>query len=317
MRTAVMRSLPHRGGFERAGRGVQVVLAVSLLLSLSSVSSVFVSTAGRSRPLSVHAGGLSQASTMRGTAAISPAMQTFAPHRAVFAACALFAAAAMRAISLRSLQRTSPRSAAVKMMAVDLKSSCVSIPARPAVPAAAFQSMPPMEKLMPEMVEDAAKTPDLLDFSRASYPSPTSPYQESVAVSAVAGAFGAAPSTQTPRAPSAARFAGGARCRASRAGASRGAERTARRAVGAKLQAAAPERFHVQPASYDPSCIRGKLQFGIRIQSSLCSVCGREARSSLMSAGIGVLSLGERIQNRTSYSESENDSLRSTCAWSI
>jgi hypothetical protein len=198
-----------------------------------------------------------------------------------------------------------------------LKSSCVSIPARPAVPAAEVRSTPPVEKLMSEILEDAATTPDLLNFSRARYPSSPSPYQESMTVSTIAGAFGAVPSTQASRSPSAARFAGGARCRASRPGASRGAERTARRAVGAKLQAAAPERFHVQPASYDPSCIRGRIQFGIRIRSSLCSVCGRESRSSPTSAEMGVLSTGERIQNNTLYSESEKDSLRSTCAWSF
>lgn len=320
MGSAIMRSLPRRGGFERAGRGVQVVLAVSMLISLSSVSSGFVSTAVRSRQLSAHAGGLSQGSTMRGTSPISPAMQTFALHRAAFAVCALFAAAATRATSLRSQQKASLGMAAVKMMAVDSKSFCVSIPARPAVPAALAQSTrstPPIEQFMPEMLEDAATTPDLLDFSRASYPPQPSSYQECVAMSAVAGVFGAVPSTQASRTPSVARFAGGARCRASRTGASRGAERTARRAVGAKLQAAAPEQFHVQPAAYDPSCIRGKIQFGIRIESSLCSVCGRESRSSPMSAELGVLSTGERIQVKISYSESVTDSLRKTCAWSI
>lgn len=287
-----MLSVSHKSGVERMGRGVQVALAAVLLLGLSSGSIAFVSTAARSRQLSVHAGGSAQASTMRGT---TPAMQTFAPHHGAgaFTACALFAAAAaMRAIAVRSQQNASPRSAAVKMMAVSLESGFVDTPARPA---ARHAKAHPMERLMPEVPKDAV-VPDLLDFSSASIPSSPSPYQASVTMSAVVGAFEAASSTKASRSPSAARFAGGARCRAARAGASRGAERTARRAVGAKLQAATTERFQVQPAPYDPSCIRGKIQVGLRVQSSLCSLCGRESKSSLISGEVGVLSTGERIQ---------------------
>jgi len=116
----------------------------------------------------------------------------------------------------------------------------------------------------------------------------------------LAGLEMSVPVASTPVVPSrrasAARFAGGARRSRSHGRTKKPAAtgcRASRRSVGAKLQ----QQVHneVLPLSFDASCLRLKIQLGLRVPSCLCSERGRESKTPSTSKG-SDMSTGVRIQ---------------------
>lgn len=95
---------------------------------------------------------------------------------------------------------------------------------------------------------------------------------------------------------SAARFIGGARRSRSHGRSKIGGVtgcRASRRSTGAKLQQTV--QHEVLPLSFDPSCLRMKIQLGLRVPSCLCSERGRESKTPSTSKG-SDMSTGVRIQ---------------------
>jgi len=163
-----------------------------------------------------------------------------------------------------------------------LRSCAVSLNAAPQVVTPAFA--PPALELRPTVVETLASG-DLLDLSD-SVPA-VAPASFVISEPAIA----AEPSLKNLRGVEA-RFIGGSR-RSNSRGQSRGAERTARRAMGAKLME--PTCSEVPCPSFDMSKIRMKIQSSLCIPTSVPVQRGREAKTP-NTAQTCEFTLGLRIQ---------------------
>lgn len=160
-----------------------------------------------------------------------------------------------------------------------LRSCAVSLNAQPQISFA-----PPALELRPAVVESVASD-DLLDLGESV------PVVAPISFVISEPAIAAEPSLKNLRGVEA-RFIGGSR-RSNSRGQSRGSERTARRAVGAKLME--PTCAEVPRPSFDMSKIRMKIQSSLCVPSSVPVQRGREA-STPSTAQTSEMTLGLRIQ---------------------
>jgi len=253
-----------RQGSRLTGKGIQVGLATLAILCLSR-SSAFVAAPAHGGQFPTHGASLRTASTIRNVRAT----ETLPSHRAALAACAILAAVAARALSSRHRHSALPRSVAVNMMAVPQVCSPESPCIKQVTPTATPLPHPPSEVqekfdflASPPHVALAAPRPALTVLSAAV------PEASEESVPTPASVPGSA-----SRRPSPARFAGSARFVGARsqkrAGTSRGAQRTSRRAVGSRLQAV--QHPQVVPLSFDSSLIRNQIQRGLQVHSKMSS----------------------------------------------
>eukprot|EP00440_Ansanella_granifera_P065352 gb/GFBE01070875.1/.p1 GENE.gb/GFBE01070875.1/~~gb/GFBE01070875.1/.p1 ORF type:complete len:315 (+),score=55.98 gb/GFBE01070875.1/:1-945(+) len=142
---------------------------------------------------------------------------------------------------------------------------------------------------MPQQEERIETVTHLVDT--ASMPAVTVPEMEpasfvqtgATSLGAVAAPAAVPEISATPRAlPRSARFVGGARHGSHHRTRAASATRSARRAVGSRLQAYV-EPVPVAPLSFDASVSRQKIQIGLRVASCMRSEASRESK---MSAGI-------------------------------